>query len=1251
MKNFVLKTLGLLIFSVFTLSYGQVVLTENFDAGNSIPTSSSNAPAVPTDYTTSSGVWTLLKAYRHGTTNFSAPYAIRLLKNTATEPSYLITPALNSAGVLSFQAYGSSSKPIYVYKSINGGTSWTFLDSAMTGTGAFALCSVTVNDGSTNIRLKIENGTGAGNDLNVDNIEVTGYSEAPNVTITPETLPSFGAVQAGMSSVSHSIQVSGVNLTGQIKIMSVPGFKVSLNDSLFADSLILEQSGGSVAAVPVYIRFVPVSAAGILSGEIAFSSMGAVTRNLTTSGIAVTTEPTVHSTLTFGTVTGNSIVLNFNGGNGAKRIVAFKNGSAVSWAPGDGSIVNGANANFSSASDQGGGNKAVYNGTGSTVTVTGLEGNTTYYAAVYEYNEASGNSQNYFTANAPSGSRTTLPVPTITVLPQSLSFGNVLINTSSVEKTFIVNASTLFPLSGSLTVAAPSGYQVSLASGSGFAGSVIIPYTGGVVSNVTIYVKFNPTAAQAYNDTVQISGGTAPTARVAVTGNGVPPSQPNVFEAEDGLFDGTYIRTQYAGYSGWGYADINDRSGASLEFVFKKDTASSETVTIRFANGASSRSYQVLLNDNLLGTLSFPSTGGWTSWSTVTYQVAFPAGISRLKFTSTSNGSNANIDKIELSGETAIPMYKLVLAKSGNGTVTASNQAMFFEKGTSVTLTAQPALGNMFYRWIGTDVSYANPLVITMDAHKTQVGLMNDTTGYGSFPYAAKPKGFAALPGYGYNFGTTGGEGLESNVVYVRTADELQTVMLRRLDPNGTLNFPPLTVYVIGILSRDAGIGEMVDVKDTYDISIIGVGSDATITGFGLNIYRSKNIIVRNIKFASWGDDGISVDAGDDGAKGNHIWIDHCTFTYVPPPGYPAGVTPDGSLDVTHSADFVTISYCVFDSTDKNSLVGHSNTNVTDTVMKLTYHHNWFRSSNQRNPRVRFAKVHVYNNFYSNNGIYGVSSNMEADVMVEGNYFFNTPIPTEPSRDGGPPGDIVERNNIFVQCGPALTRGLAFEPTDYYQYSLDPAVNIPEIVPQIAGSGKFDFSNPEHIVVPVELISFNASANGTDVILEWKTASETNNLGWDVEAKTTGGSWEKIGFVQGIGSSIDINSYIYTDSRNKYTDVYYYRIRQLDYDGSYSYSQSLLVKVNQVHTFMLVDNYPNPFNPSTTILFELPVKQNVLLEVYDVLGNQIKVLINEKMEAGRHKVVADFSNLPSGVYIYRIISGTYSDAKRMILLK
>ena len=199
----------------------------------------------------------------------------------------------------------------------------------------------------------------------------------------------------------------------------------------------------------------------------------------------------------------------------------------------------------------------------------------------------------------------------------------------------------------------------------------------------------------------------------------------------------------------------------------------------------------------------------------------------------------------------------------------------------------------------------------------------------------------------------------------------------------------------------------MIDIKDAFDISVIGVGSDATFSGVGLKISRSSNIIVRNILFMNSPDDGISIQADDTESSGNHIWIDHCSFTN----GY------DGALDVTHTAAYVTLSWNHFYNHDKTSLMGHSDNQVSDTAMKVTYHHNFFNGTRQRHPRVRFGKAHVYNNYYLSaaNTIYGVSSNLNAQVMVEGNYFVNNPIPTETSRDGSPVGNVVERENVFIK--------------------------------------------------------------------------------------------------------------------------------------------------------------------------------------------------------------------------------------------
>jgi pectate lyase len=725
------------------------------------------------------------------------------------------------------------------------------------------------------------------------------------------------------------------------------------------------------------------------------------------------------------------------------------------------------------------------------------------------------------------------------------------------------------------------------------------------------------------------------------------------------------VRTEFPGYSGSGYVYLINRAGAWIEVVFRRDTASSDTITVFFSNGSgSARTLSVSLNETILGNLSFPNTSGWNNWSSIKYVVPFQAGVNRLRLTTIGTSTNPYIDKIHVAGENATPLFKLNLLSSGSGNVISNPDEIYFEPGTPITLTATPSSNNVFTRWFGSFESYSNPHTFAMNSHKTVIGIFMPENTISPFPYHQYPIGFASLNALGNN-GTTGGEGGLTAIVY--NGADLWNIMLDRQDPNNNRNLPPLTVYVVGILSPDPAIfgsSKMLDVKDAYDISIIGVGSDATITGFGLKIFRAKNVIVRNITFASCPDDGISIDANDDPALGHHIWVDHCTFTEIPPAGYPSFSSYDGALDITHTASFVTVSWNLFTNYDKNSLVGHSNTQVTDTAMYLTYHHNYFDSTRQRNPRVRFANVHIFNNYYRNNALYGVSSNMGAEVMVEGNYFENVPIPTETSRDGSPPGFLVERNNIFINCGVPGTGGSVFEPSIYYNYSMNIAADVPGLVQLYSGSGLYDFSRTIHDPIPVELNSFTADVNGTDVTLSWTTASEINNRGFEIQKKVnslpagqadlqstvSNEEWNVIGFISGHGTTTDFKSYSFKDaglSSGKYS----YRLKQTDFDGSFTYSTIIEIDINIVREFSLSQNYPNPFNPSTIIKYQIPEKSNVTIKVFDVLGNLVQTLIDEFKEPGLYELQFDGRNLSSGVYFYQLKSGKFIQTNKMILIK
>ena len=191
-------------------------------------------------------------------------------------------------------------------------------------------------------------------------------------------------------------------------------------------------------------------------------------------------------------------------------------------------------------------------------------------------------------------------------------------------------------------------------------------------------------------------------------------------------------------------------------------------------------------------------------------------------------------------------------------------------------------------------------------------------------------------------------------------------------------------------------------------------------------------------------------------------------------------------------------------------------------------------------------------------------------------------------------------------------------------------------------------------IVPVELTSFTAIADYGVVELSWITATETNNQGFEVQ-RSAGGEFEAIAFVEGHGTTTEVQAYSYTD-RSVSVGSYSYRLKQVDFDGTTSYSSIVEVDVPAPAVFALDQNYPNPFNPSTKIAFRLAVDSKVSLKIFDILGQEVAALVNTNLVAGAHNVDFDASSLNSGVYLYRIeatgIDGTnFVDVKKMILTK
>jgi hypothetical protein len=198
--------------------------------------------------------------------------------------------------------------------------------------------------------------------------------------------------------------------------------------------------------------------------------------------------------------------------------------------------------------------------------------------------------------------------------------------------------------------------------------------------------------------------------------------------------------------------------------------------------------------------------------------------------------------------------------------------------------------------------------------------------------------------------------------------------------------------------------------------------------------------------------------------------------------------------------------------------------------------------------------------------------------------------------------------------------------------------------------------------LPVELTYFNASLKNNSVILNWCTATEINNYGFQVESKKekveskkekVESGWQTIGFVHGHGNSNLPNEYSFID-KTPFVGKSYYRLKQIDFDGTFKYSDELEVFVDAPQNFILFQNYPNPFNPETYFEYQLPFPGFVILKIYDAIGNEVEIILNEYKPAGLHKYSFNMNNrqkFSSGIYFYEMVFGKFRDVKKFVLLK
>lgn len=547
-------------------------------------------------------------------------------------------------------------------------------------------------------------------------------------------------------------------------------------------------------------------------------------------------------------------------------------------------------------------------------------------------------------------------------------------------------------------------------------------------------------------------------------------------------------------------------------------------------------------------------------------------------------------------------------------------------------------------------------------------------------------KGFASIAGDGFAGPTNGGQNAPDTLVINGPNDfnilcEALYNRGRAYKTNtvqGGMKKAPLVILLkAGIydgtqtLSTNGGKAfgnDMLDIPDQGDLTFIGQNN--VVFKIGINVKRSYNIIIRNIFFQEYYDDGINVGYEET----HHVWIDHCTFGH--PTTLPSNADhPDGGLDVKDGASYVTISWCLYRNSWKTGLVGHSDGNGSTDIgrLKVTYYNNYYYHTNSRNPRVRFGQVHVYNCLYDSVMLYGGVAANQAELYMESNFFKNTDWAMYADRsvadfkavfgnntDNGytsktgnyPAKALKQIGNEYDDTGlPVITSminpamlnpggrsvkfdelnpGIIFEPSSYYSYLPMTPADVRQVVPLYAGADKVQFGNTSSM--PLTLVNFTAKATGEinkKVALSWTTEEEKNTDRFSVEKSQNGREFNAIGSVAAKNAT-GTHNYAFNDEKPS-LGVNYYRLKMIDKDGSYTFSKIEKVLIGDKNEITV---FPNPVKDILTVTYN--ANTNGTISIRNLEGKNVAQL--KTSNAGFSAI--NVNNLVPGIYYAVIESGT-----------
>lgn len=636
-----------------------------------------------------------------------------------------------------------------------------------------------------------------------------------------------------------------------------------------------------------------------------------------------------------------------------------------------------------------------------------------------------------------------------------------------------------------------------------------------------------------------------------------------------------------------------------------------------------------------------------------------------------------NSNKTVTANFRVINTYRLTTNVTGIGSITLNPAGGEYPDGTVVTVTANTVLGSTFQGWSGDLAGASATQTITVNGNKTVTATFTDNLNINF----RQPVGFASANGDGFNGPTTGGDavvpGFTNKIIYINGPAEfnkLAQTLYNRIRYK-YMDASPLTIVLEEGVYQDVALSpaisvwgnHMLDIQEQSNLTIIGRKN--VVFKFGINVKRSSNIIIRNITFQDYYDDGINIG----NTETHHIWVDHCTVGH--PTTLPSDSEhPDGGIDIKDGASYVTISWTIYRNSWKTGLIGHSDNNAGTDVgrLKVTHYANHFLNTNSRNPRVRFGEVHVLNCLSDGVKLYGIAAAIGANVFAENNFYLNTRWGMYADRtladfravfgnntddmftsktgnkaafglkqvgneydDSGLPVITGQINPAMLNPGgrsvkfDELNAANVFNPSSYYSYTALPASVVRVIVPIYAGADKVDWF-PQ--ALPLDFVAFEAKKAGTatnpQVNLTWKTAREENTEKIEVLRKGDAGDFAVIN-TQPTKNTAGEHSYSFTD-RTPLLGNNYYQLKQYDKDGKTSTSEMRDVTILDVTEALNV--YPNPTTGIITIKHSA-VQVKGSIAVFDTQGQQKMKLPIAKAQLA---TTLDLSSLTSGFYLLKV---------------